>query len=225
LSGDPETPESRAMGATHAAAGRPGAVDAGPRIYFDPHFGLDAAKILPGEYYASGRDMVIVTTLGSCVAACLWDDKRKVGGMNHFMLPDSSATGFDLNADSGRYGVYAMELLINELIKMGARKDRLQAKVFGAGSVMKSLASSNVGERNAEFVVRFLATERIPVVASDLLDVWPRKVYQFPATGRVLVKKLKSLHNETIVQRERRYRDEMAHVEARQAAGEIELFS
>jgi chemotaxis protein CheD len=213
------------MGVSNAAAGRPVAGEAGPRIYYDPHFGCDAAKILPGEYYASGRDMVIVTTLGSCVAACLWDDARKVGGMNHFMLPDSNASGFDLNADSGRYGVYAMELLINELIKMGARKDRLRAKVFGAGSVMKSLASSNVGERNAEFVVRFLATERIPIVASDLLDVWPRKVYLFPATGRVLVKKLKSLHNDTIVQRERTYRSEMANADARQSAGEIELFS
>ena len=108
---------------------------------------------------------------------------------------------------------------------MGARKERLKAKVFGAGNVMKSLVSSNVGERNAEFVVRFLATERIPILASDLLDVWPRKVYLFPSTGRVLVKKLKSLHNDTIELRERKYRSEMGRTDARQSAGEIELFS
>ena len=199
--------------------------DGGPKIYFDPQFGCDAAKILPGEYYASGREMVIVTTLGSCVSACLWDDFRKVGGMNHFMLPDSGSNGFDLFGESGRYGVFAMELLINELIKMGAQKGRLKAKVFGAGNVMQSLASSNVGERNAEFVARFLATERIPVLASDLLDVWPRKVYLFPTTGRVLVRKLKTLNNDTIATRERTYSSQLKKVESAKAGGDIELFA
>lgn len=205
---------------------RPAAeAESGPKIYFDPQFGLDAAKILPGEYYASEREMVIVTTLGSCVAACLWDEVRHVGGMNHFMLPDSGTTGYDLHGESGRYGVYAMELLINELIKMGAQKSRLKAKVFGAGNVMRSLASSNVGERNAEFVTRFLATERIPILASDLLDVWPRKVYLFPRTGKVLVRKLKSLHNDTIATRESAYRTQLRQVKQEQPAGEIELFA
>jgi chemotaxis protein CheD len=198
--------------------------EAGPKIYFDPQFGCDAAKILPGEFYASARDMVIVTTLGSCVAACLWDEVRKVGGMNHFMLPDSGASGADLYGDSGRYGVYAMELLINEMIKMGAYKSRLQAKVFGAGCVMQSLSSSNVGERNAEFVETFLANERIPILASDLLDVWPRKVYLFPATGRVLVRKLRSVANDTIAVRERAYRAQLAQAKAKKPAGDVELF-
>jgi chemotaxis protein CheD len=205
------------------ASGRKG--ENGPKIYFDPQFGCDAAKILPGEYYASGREMVIVTTLGSCVSACIWDDLRKVGGMNHFMLPDSGSGGFDLHGESGRYGVYAMELLINELIKMGAQKSRLKAKVFGAGNVLASLASSNVGERNAEFVSRFLATERIPVLASDLLDVWPRKVYLFPTTGRVLVRKLKTLNNDTIATREMSYSSQLKKVEAAKAGGDIELFA
>lgn len=193
--------------------------------YFDPNFGCDAAKILPGEYYVSERDMVIVTVLGSCVSACLWDDVRRVGGMNHFMLPDSGASGFDLFGASGRYGVYAMELLINELIKMGAQKSRLKAKVFGAGNVMQSLSSSNVGERNAEFVARFLATERIPIMASDLLDVWPRKVYLFPTTGRVLVRKLKTLHNDTIFTRERSYSSQLGEVQTVKSGGEVELFA
>lgn len=199
--------------------------EGGPKLYFDPQFGCDAAKILPGEYYASGRDLVIVTTLGSCVSACLWDDIRKVGGMNHFMLPDSGASGYDLHGESGRYGVFAMELLINELIKMGAQKSRIKAKVFGAGNVLKDLVSSQVGERNAEFVARFLATERIPIMASDLLDVWPRKVYMFPATGRVLVRKLKTLNNNTIASRESAYRIQMVQLKAEKAAStDIELF-
>lgn len=196
----------------------------GPLTYFDPKFGLDAAKILPGEYHVSARNIVIVTVLGSCVAACLWDETRKVGGMNHFMLPDSTASGFDLHGESARYGVYAMELLINELIKTGARKERLKAKVFGAGNVMASLSSSNVGERNAEFVMRFLDTEHIPVLAADLHDIWPRKVYLFPTTGRVLVRKLKSLHNNTIAVREREYRSQMAETGGA-TTGAVELFT
>ena len=199
--------------------------EGGPKLYFDPHFNCDAAKILPGEYFASGREVVIVTTLGSCVSACLWDETRKVGGMNHFMLPDSGASGYELHGESGRYGVFAMELLINELIKMGARKNRIKAKVFGAGNVLKDLVSSNVGERNAEFVARFLATERIPILASDLLDVWPRKIYMFPATGRVLVRKLKTLNNDTIARRESAYRQQLVKVRGKKAASnEIELF-
>ncbi|MBL8384929.1 MAG: chemoreceptor glutamine deamidase CheD [Burkholderiales bacterium] len=199
-------------------------MDAGPKLYFDPQVGLDAAKIRPGEYYASARDMVIVTVLGSCVSACLWDETRKVGGMNHFMLPDAGANGVDMFGESGRYGAFAMELLINELIKMGAQKSRLKAKVFGAGNVMQSLSSSNVGERNAEFVERFLGNEGIPILARDLLDVWPRKVYLFPTTGRVLVRKLKTLNNDTIITRERAYTSQLRTSKSDQTAGDIELF-
>ena len=199
--------------------------ESGPKTYFDPQFGCQAAKILPGEYYASGREMVIVTTLGSCVAACLWDETRKVGGMNHFMLPDSGATGYDLHGESGRYGVFAMELLINDLIKMGAQKSRLKAKLFGAGNVLKSMTVTNVGERNAEFVTRFLATERIPILASDLLDIWPRKVYLFPVTGKVMVRKLKTLNNDTIARRETAYVSQLKQVEAEKVSSDIELFA
>lgn len=200
-------------------------VESGPKTYFDPQFGCQAAKILPGEYYASAREMVIVTTLGSCVAACVWDENRKVGGMNHFMLPDSGASGYDLHGESGRYGVFAMELLINQLIKMGAQKSRLKAKVFGAGNVLKSMTVTNVGERNAEFVTRFLATERIPILASDLLDIWPRKVYLFPVTGKVLVRKLKTLNNATIAKRETAYLSQLKQVESEKVSSAIELFA
>lgn len=187
--------------------------------YFDRHFDTDAAKILPGEYFVSGDNMLLVTVLGSCVAACIHDVDSGVGGMNHFMLPDDG--GRETVTTSARYGSYAMEVLINHLLKMGARRNRLEAKVFGGGAVMASLASSNVGVRNAEFVLDYLKTEKIPIVAKDLLDSYPRKVYYFPQNGRVLVKKLHRVHNETLFSRERDYKERLA---GGPIAGDVELF-
>jgi chemotaxis protein CheD len=192
--------------------------------FYDPQFKLHSIKLMPGEYHACGEEIVITTVLGSCVAACLWDEHRKVGGMNHFMLPESGSSGFDLNGESGRYGVYAMELLINDLIKLGALKQRLKAKIFGGGQVIESLASSNVGERNAEFITRFLATERIPIMASDLLDVWPRRVCLFPNTGRVLVRKIRDRKDATLASSEQAYRKQMEQTRPAASGGGIELF-
>jgi chemotaxis protein CheD len=187
--------------------------------YYDRNFQLDAAKILPGEYFVSGKGMLLVTVLGSCVAACIRDVDAGVGGMNHFMLPDDG--GREKVGSSARYGTYAMEVLINHLIKMGARRNRLEAKVFGGGAVLASLSSSNVGVRNAEFVLDYLKTDKIPVVAKDLLDSYPRKVYYFPDTGRVLVKKLHRVHNETLFSRERDYKDRLSGTKVE---GDVELF-
>lgn len=187
--------------------------------YHDRNFGLEAAKILPGEYFVSESGMLLVTVLGSCVAACIRDTDAGVGGMNHFMLPDDG--GRETVGSSARYGTYAMEVLINHLLKMGARRNRLEAKVFGGGAVLASLSSSNVGVRNAEFVLNYLKTEKIPVVAKDLLDSYPRKVYYFPQTGRVLVKKLHRVHNETLFSRERDYKERLS---SPKVEGDIELF-
>jgi chemotaxis protein CheD len=112
-------------------------------------------------------------------------------------------------------------VLINHLFKMGARRNRLEAKVFGGGAVLASLSSSNIGARNAEFVLDYLKTEKIPVVAKDLLDSYPRKVYYFPETGRVLVKKLHRVHNETLFSRERDYKDRLSGT---RVEGDVELF-
>ena len=118
-------------------------------FYFDHHFQYNAVKVLPGEYFVTGENMVICTVLGSCIAACLWDRTLNLGGMNHFMLPDG-----DSSDSSGRYGSYAMELLINEMIKLGARRETMQAKIFGGGQVMANFTTMNVGERNTEFVTQ-----------------------------------------------------------------------
>jgi chemotaxis protein CheD len=188
-------------------------------LYFDAALGVEAAKILPGEYHATAEDMVLVTVLGSCVALCLRDALSGVGGMNHFMLPEGGA-GAD--GASARYGAYAMEILVNELLKRGARRERFEAKVFGGGRVLADLTSLNVGERNAEFALRYLATEGIRVAAQDLLGDWPRKVYYFPRSGRVRVKTLREQHNDTIVRREREYRGQLAR---QPVAGAVELFA
>ncbi len=193
-----------------------------PTLYFDKHFDIDAAKILPGEYYVSGREMMMVTVLGSCVAACIRDPVSGVGGMNHFMLPESGEGMAKVNGLSTRYGTYAMEILINQLLKLGAKKTRLEAKVFGGGNVLRGFTVSNVGLKNAEFVKNFLSIERIPIVAEDLLDIYPRKVYFFPQTGRVLIRKLKTVHNNTIIEREKVYGNRLDHMKE---GGDVELFS
>ena len=187
--------------------------------YFDRKFGLEAAKILPGEYFVAAQELLLVTVLGSCVAACIRDADSGIGGMNHFMLPDDG--GRETIGTSARYGTYAMEVLINHLLKLGARRNRLEAKVFGGGAVMATLASSNVGVRNAEFVLNYLKTEKIPVIAKDLLDSYPRKVYYFPHTGRVLVKKLHRVHNDTLFNREIDYKTRLAGA---RMEGDVELF-
>jgi len=189
-------------------------------VYFDRTFDCDAAKILPGEYYFTHKDMMIVTVLGSCVAACIRDRLSGIGGMNHFMLPDSGDGESPVSA-SMRYGNYAMEILINDLLKAGAKRENLEAKVFGGGNVLRGFVAINVGERNASFVRKYLHDEHIRVVAEDLNDIWPRKVYFFPRTGKVLVKKLKQLHNNTLVNREQDYAHALV---AKPIGGAVDLF-
>ncbi len=192
-----------------------------PTHYYDRNFNCEAAKILPGEYYVTARDMMLVTTLGSCVSACIRDSSNGIGGMNHFMLPEGGDPHNPLSS-SARYGGYAMEMLLNQLIKLGANRNRMEAKVFGGGAVLRGFTTVNVGELNSEFVMEYLKRERIRVVAQDLRDQYPRKVYFFPATGRVMVKKLKQVHNNTIVQREQEYGSRLKKSDM---AGDVELFT
>ena len=193
-----------------------------PNHYFDRNFNLEAAKIMPGEYYTTQRDMILVTVLGSCVAACIRDHTNGIGGMNHFMLPDSGQEQGNPLSASARYGAYAMEIMINQLIKQGAKRANLEAKVFGGGNVLRGFTLANVGERNATFVLDFLTTENIRVAAQDLLDIYPRKVYYFPKTGKVLVKRLRQVHNDTIIVREKEYASRLQYAKVE---GDIELFS
>ncbi len=190
-------------------------------VYYDRTFECDAAKILPGEFYFTGKDMLIVTVLGSCVSACIRDRVSGVGGMNHFMLPDGGGDVDNPISASMRYGTYAMEVLINELLKAGAKRENMEAKVFGGGNVLRGFTAINVGQRNAQFVLDYLRTERMRVIAEDLNDIYPRKVYFFPKTGKVLVKKLKVEHNDTLKKRELDYARRLTTTSV---GGEVDLF-
>jgi chemotaxis protein CheD len=206
---------------SHGAAPEHGPLEhLASNLYFDRLFASPAVKVLPGEYYVTQRDMVLVTVLGSCVTACVRDVDSGIGGMNHFMLPEDGGRG--VASVSARYGTFAMEVLINHLQKLGARRGRLEAKVFGGGAVLESLVSSKVGARNAEFVLDYLKTEKIPIVAKDLLDSYPRKVYFFPQSGQVMVRKLHRVHNDTLFTREKAYRSQLAETKV---DGDIELFT
>lgn len=185
-------------------------------FFFDHQFQHNAVKVLPGEYFVTREPQVIVTVLGSCIAACLWDSRMRVGGMNHFML----AAGDGADA-SGRYGSYAMELLINEMMKLGARRETLQAKIFGGGQVMAHFTTMNVGERNTRFVRDYLTTERIPVVSEDVLDICPRKVVFFPVTGKAMVKRLAHAHPDALAQEAR---GNAATVAQATSGGSVDLF-
>jgi chemotaxis protein CheD len=192
------------------------------RHYFDREFDISAVKLLPGEYYVTSRDMVLTTVLGSCVSACVRDSSAGIGGMNHFMLPeDLDPTSRDAAA-AMRYGVYAMEMLLNELFKGGARRERLEAKVFGGGAVLANMTMLNIGDRNADFVLRYLQTEQVRIAAQDLRGSLPRRINYFPVTGRVTVRKLRRQDDALLVQHDEQ---ELVQVLLKQrGCNKVELF-
>lgn len=178
---------------------------AGGHHYYERHFRRQAVKLLPGEYLAVRPGALLVTVLGSCVAVCLRDPASGVSGMNHFMLPRRRETGAD-DPVSARFGVHAMELLINDMLKLGADRSRLEAKVFGAGAVLAGMERLAVGEMNACFVRDYLAREGIALAAEDLLGDTARKVYFFTSNGKVMVKRLLPERLSTVFSEEERYR-------------------
>jgi chemotaxis protein CheD len=188
--------------------------------YFDPDFQLPAVKVLPGEFYATTEDQVLVSVLGSCVAVCLFDLQRGIGGINQFLLPEPGP-GSGLASAATHHGVRMMEQLSEALLRQGARRHQLAAKVFGAGNLPDDLLRFDTTLRTVEFVHSYLDTEGIPLLAEDVMGAEARKVYIFPSSGKVLVKKLKSLHNDTIQQRELEY---ILYLKRGEALGPYDLF-
>ncbi len=186
----------------------------------DARFPHEIASILPGEYFVSAEPMIVYTVLGSCVSACIRDPVAKVGGMNHFMLPEPKGDkSLDSWGDSARYGSYAMELLINEILKHGGLKHRLEVKVFGGGKIYDG--KFDVGSNNAAWALEFLQREGLNPVKADLGDVYPRKVYYFTESGRVLMKKLDSGQRGKVLAEEQSYQ---RRISTEQPQGDVTLF-
>lgn len=193
------------------------------RRMHDARFPHEIAAILPGEFFVSKDPMIVYTVLGSCISACIRDPISGVGGMNHFMLPEPKEhqSGDAWGGESTRYGSFAMEQLINEILKRGAMKHRLEVKLFGAGKIYEG--NIDVGERNTAWVLSYLKTEGFQVASKDLGDVWPRKVYYFTESGRVLLKKIERVKNRTIHDREDAYAKRIRLEEERQES-DVTLF-
>lgn len=194
--------------------------------YWDKQRDMVVAKILPGEFYMTSEKMAIATTLGSCVSACIWDVKLGIGGMNHFMLPLTEKEAHEVDwgqrglaSDATRYGNFAMEHLINLIIRCGGSKNSLKCKIFGGGKVLRQM--SDVGERNIAFVRNYLATEGMDIESEDVGSIFPRKILFEPFSGRAFVKRLDNLHNDTIVRRETDYRSK---IDQKPLEGDVELF-
>ena len=187
----------------------------------DYRFPYEIASILPGEFFVSRDPMIVYTVLGSCISACIRDPVAGVGGMNHFMLPEPQEKTRDSWGESTRYGSFAMESLINEILKRGGLKTRLEVKLFGAGKIYDS--KIDIGARNAEWVVTFLRTEGLVPTKTDLGDVFPRKVYYFTNSGRVLMKKIERIKNQTIFTRESEYAAKIRSVK-QQPEEDVTLF-
>ncbi|GDX85257.1 putative chemoreceptor glutamine deamidase CheD 1 [Methylococcaceae bacterium] len=192
--------------------------------YLDNEHGVIAAKILPGEYYVTTENELITTVLGSCISACIRDKESGVGGMNHFMLPETSAEKMRHGSDAmignaARYGNYAMEHLINTILSNGGKRKNLEVKIFGGGRIIPIL--TDVGARNIAFILDYIDQEGLSLLAKDLGDIYPRKVIYFPKTGKVGMKKIQDLHNDTIANRERQY---SRNIKDLPVEGDVELF-
>ncbi|NQY49758.1 MAG: chemoreceptor glutamine deamidase CheD [Colwellia sp.] len=194
--------------------------------YWDQQRDMVVAKILPGEFYMTTQNVAIATTLGSCISACIWDERSRIGGMNHFMLPITNKEAHEVNwgqrektADATRYGNFAMEHLINTILRSGGLRKNLRAKLFGGAKVLNQM--SDVGQKNINFALAYLDQEEIIIESSDIGDIYPRKVIFEPYSGRVLIKRLDNLHNDTIIRRESDYRSE---INKKEVSGDVELF-
>ncbi len=198
----------------------PAMSSAAPRTYWDAKIGARAAIVLPGDHLVTDEpDLALVTLLGSCVAACIRDVEIGVGGLNHFLLPDGGSAG-DAQG-SLRYGANAMEVLVNDILKRGGRRDRLEAKVFGGGNVIDTSAAETVGDRNAKFVREYLRREGIRIAAADLGGTRARRVFFFPGSGRASVLRLEPTDARTVRDQEARFK---AKVVTQPKAGGVELF-
>lgn len=190
------------------------------RRTFDRNTGLHVVKLFSGDCYVTDKpDHMLVTILGSCVSACIRDPDKKVGGMNHFLLPHLNESHGQSTDDSTRYGAFAMEKLINEILKLGGQKSRLEVKVFGGGNVIDN--SAMIGSKNVSFVKDFLRSEGLKIVSEDLGGNYPRRLHYYPDTGKVMMRQLQRKEDMKIAEEEKRYAKSL---DVKPVEGDIDLF-
>jgi len=190
------------------------------RKFFDTASQTWMVKVFPGEYYVTSKpDEVLVTILGSCVAACIRDPRLGIGGMNHFMLPHSQAGNWAGDMQSTRFGNFAMEKLINELLKAGCSRASLEIKVFGGGNVTDT--QNAIGTDNSDFILRYLEAEGLRCAAQDLRGTLPRRIQYAPSTGKVIRRLLGSGESPAVVREEKEY---VSRISKKTTGGEITLF-
>jgi chemotaxis protein CheD len=198
----------------------PGDYFSGSDRYYNKIARATFVKIFSGDCYSTNKPgEVLVTVLGSCIACCMRDPIAKVGGMNHFLLPDGSNA---LEAPN-RYGAYAMEQLINDMLKKGAMKSRLEIKVFGGGNVIKS--SAMIGDKNVNFVREYLKQEDLRISQEDLGGTSPRRIHYYPESGKVMMRKINREDELRKVEREEsQYHKKIIINANKETEGDIELF-
>lgn len=177
-------------------------------------------RVLPGDFHVSAEaGLTIVTILGSCVAACIRNPKTGFGGLNHFMLPESDTEEWNGVGAANRYGNFAMEALINEVLKSGCMRHELEVKLFGGASMYESVSS--VGRKNAAFARQYLEIERIPIAATDLGGDNGRRIHYCPSTGKVQRLMLRDREGTALISEEARYKDKLKHTSF---GGDVDLF-
>ncbi len=187
--------------------------------FYNAAYDAHVIKIFAGEWAISAaEDEMLATILGSCVSACVRDPVAAVGGMNHFLLPGDE-NSMHQSGDAARYGVNAMESLINALLNAGAQKHRLEFKVFGGGNVINN--SARIGSKNARFVKEFLAREGYRIASSDLEGDHPRSLHYYPVTGKVMLRTLRRQQDLQVVEEEKKYQRALI---AKPTEGDVELF-
>ncbi|HAK45014.1 MAG TPA: chemoreceptor glutamine deamidase CheD [Spirochaeta sp.] len=162
--------------------------------YFDNKLKKDSVNLAPGEFFVSGDDIVINTVLGSCVSVALYDSERKIAGLNHFMLAEAKLRTESENIfNVERYGLNAMESLMTGLIKLGSSGKCLQAKIFGGSAVLETRGGGQmeIGADNISFAEKFLKAENIPVINRDTGGVRARRIYLYPQSFRILLRRVK----------------------------------
>ena len=186
-----------------------------------------SAKILPGEIYVSRHGEMITTVLGSCISVCVRDVRLGIGGMNHFMLPDqgnntNNRWGTNPTTFESRYGNWAMEYLINAILKMGSKREHLELKVFGGGKIIPSL--TDIGQHNILFLKQYIRDESLNVVASDLGDTCSRKILFFTKTGAVHLKRMHGEKVKEVANEEKLYQQLLFSKKQKDRGGDIDLF-